>query len=100
MLAASAGPANADDAAAESEFLARINLLRESKGARALVVDFELRDVANYWSARMASAQAVTENPDREAQISNWSRIAENVGRGASCRRRRPHRRISCDSHR
>ena len=40
--------------------------------------------VARRWSAAMAASGALAHNPDLGAQVSSWSRIAENVGTASS----------------
>lgn len=66
----------------ESEFYSRTNALRASHGLPPLTIDFQLTEVARYWSAEMAAADRVSRNPDLDRQVTNWRRLGENVRRG------------------
>src|SRR5689334_6865423 len=64
-------------------FVAKINELRVSKGLNALAVDGNLTSIAQDWSAKMASDQAISHRSDLSSGVtSNWRRLGENVGRG------------------
>jgi hypothetical protein len=87
LLAPLAGPAHAASGPAgmESEFVARINALRASKGLGALVVDAELTGIARHWAAQMAAAGDISHNPSFGSQVqANWVKLGENVGMGPS----------------
>ena len=78
-------PARAADPSAESQFVARINSLRESKGLAPLAVDSELVGVARNWTDRMVSAGHISHNPNLAGQVDeDWVKLGENVGVGAS----------------
>ena len=74
--------AGAEPAAAEAEFVARVNALRASKGLVPLTVDLQLTEVARQWSAKMAAAGALSHNPNLPNQVTNWKLVGENVGVG------------------
>ncbi|MGH9179255.1 MAG: CAP domain-containing protein, partial [Acidimicrobiales bacterium] len=76
-------PAGADTVSDEAAFLAKLNDLRGSRGARALETDSALALVARTWSAAMASKGAISHNPALGSLApDNWSRLGENVGMG------------------
>ena len=67
----------------EAQFLAKINNLRASKGLGALGIDSQLTSVARNWTAHMASAGAISHNPNLGTQVTeNWQKLGENVGEG------------------
>lgn len=73
----------ADPAAAEAEFVQRINDLRRSKGLGTLTVHDELVQVARGWSAQMAEADEISHNPDlADSVTADWQKLGENVGVG------------------
>jgi len=77
--------ARAADPSAESEFVARINSLRESKGLAPLQVDSELVGVGRRWTDRMVGAGHISHNPNLANEVTQyWIRLGENVGVGAS----------------
>lgn len=80
-LIGAAAPARASSHE-ESEFFSRTNALRASNGLPPLTIDFQLADVARYWSGEMAAAGRVSRNPDLDRQVTNWRRLGENVRRG------------------
>ena len=70
-------------AAAEQEFVTRLNDLRASRGLARLSVDARLTDVARAWSGRMAASGVMSHNPSLAAQApSGWQKLGENVGYG------------------
>lgn len=72
-----------DPAAAEAEFVDRINELRRSKGLGTLTVHEELVHVARGWAAEMAEADEISHNPDLADSVSaDWQKLGENVGVG------------------
>ena len=78
-------PARAADSSAESEFVARINALRESKGVAPLQVDSELVGVARRWTDRMVANGNISHNPNLAGDVDeNWIKLGENVGVGAN----------------
>lgn len=80
-----AGAQAVDPAAAEADFVARINALRQSKGLGTLTVAPELVDVARAWSTKMAAADQISHNPDLAKQVqADWQKLGENVGVGAT----------------
>ena len=77
--------ARAADPGAESEFVARINSLRASKGLAPLQVDGELVGVARRWTDRMVSNGHISHNPNLAGEVDeNWVKLGENVGVGAN----------------
>lgn len=86
FLPGGAAPALAqatDPAAAEAEFVSRINDLRRSKGLGTLTVHDELVRVARGWAARMAEADEISHNPDLAHRVTaDWQKLGENVGVG------------------
>jgi hypothetical protein len=83
MLAAPA-PAQASAGDHEAEFVQRTNAERSSRGVSALRVASDLTDVARRHSATMARQSHLHHNPNLASDVSGWSRIGENVGRGGS----------------
>ena len=84
-----AGAAAAPDpAAAEADFVARINALRQSKGLGQLTVDGELVTFARRWAAKMAADDRISHNPNlgRDAP-GDWEKLGENVGVGMTVQR-------------
>jgi hypothetical protein len=78
-------PARAADPSAESQFVARINSLRESKGLAPLQVDSELVGVARRWTDQMVGAGHISHNPNLAGDVDeNWIKLGENVGVGAN----------------
>lgn len=72
-------PAEANSSA-EQQFVQLINQARANNGLPALSTNSELRSVAADWSATMASDGNLRHNPNLGSQVSNWSRLTENVG--------------------
>lgn len=70
------------EASADSEFVSRINGARSSRGLRAYAVRSDLSAVARRHAARMAAQRRMYHNPSLGSEVSGWSAIAENVGRG------------------
>jgi uncharacterized protein YkwD len=87
-LPASGASAQTDPAAAEAEFVSRINALRATKGLGALAVHPELVEVARAWSTEMAEADEISHNPDLADQVrADWQKLGENVGVGMTVAR-------------
>jgi hypothetical protein len=74
----------ANDPAAALDFACRINSERASQGRTALRVASDLTQVAQQHSVRMADRNLLHHNPNLTSDVKNWSRVSENVGRGAS----------------
>lgn len=84
-LVVAASPANAIiDSNAEAEFVQLINQERAARGLKKLSVVSELTKVARSHSQDMAAQSHLHHNPDLGDDVSNWQRLAENVGRGPS----------------
>jgi hypothetical protein len=81
MTLVAAPPATAGT---ESEFVARANAARTSRGLRAYAVRSDLSAVARRHAARMAAARRMYHNPSLASEVRGWSALAENVGRGPS----------------
>lgn len=69
----------------EARLVTDINNVRRSHGLVALVVTPGTTDVARGWSWRLASAAALSHNPNLVSQVghsgsADWTAIAENVG--------------------
>ena len=77
--------ARAADPSAESQFVARINSLRESKGLAPLQVDSELVGVARGWTDQMVADGYISHNPNLASDVHQyWLKLGENVGVGAN----------------
>lgn len=75
----------ADDALAhEADFVERTNAERQARGVSRLEVASDLTEVARDHSATMARESNLHHNPDLGSDVSDWSRVGENVGRGGS----------------
>lgn len=80
-----AGATSVDAAAAEADFVGRINDLRTSKGLPPLAVDAELVGLGRRWAATMAGADRIWHNPDLAGSVgAPWVKLGENVGVGMS----------------
>lgn len=87
--AAGAAPVSAPDARAEQEFLDLVNQERAGAGLAPLALDRLVVPIAREWAAQMATTSKLSHRPDLRSQIEGrvtrqWSRIGENVGKGAS----------------
>ena len=69
-------------AGSESEFVSRMNSARTSNGRRAYAVRSDLISVARRQAARMASQRRMYHNPNLGSEVSGWTNVGENVGRG------------------
>jgi uncharacterized protein YkwD len=74
----------ASTSSSEDSFVSRINAERTSRGLRAVTVASDLVSVARSWSAQMASDGAISHDPNMPNEVSNWSQLGDNVGRGPS----------------
>ena len=83
LVVAPPASAQTDPVAAESEFVAKINALRASKGLRQLDVHPELRALGRSWAGEMAEVDRISHNPDlANAVKADWQKLGENVGVG------------------
>ncbi|HEX9712951.1 MAG TPA: CAP domain-containing protein [Actinomycetota bacterium] len=83
-FAANLAAAPAALADAESDFVGRINAERRDRGLRSLQVRGDLAAAAERHSARMARDGRIYHNPSLRSEVSGWTVIGENVGRGSS----------------
>jgi hypothetical protein len=75
--------AQTDTATAESEFVAKINALRASKGLGQLTVHAELVALGRSWAGEMAKADQISHNPNLSTAVkADWQKLGENVGVG------------------
>jgi uncharacterized protein YkwD len=70
----------------ESCFMKKINRIRARHGLSATSVDPQLGYVARRHAKRMARAQAVFHDDRFGERVTNWHRLGQNTGRGATCR--------------
>src|SRR5258706_3518336 len=76
-------PAQAADANAEQQFVARVNALRDSKGVAPVQVADELVGVARHWTDRMVEDGQISHNPSLATDVhADWTKLGENVGVG------------------
>lgn len=80
QLSAPAGATT--DPAAASDFIARTNALRSSKGLAPLSVNGALTAKASAWAEHMAAAGTISHSNLPDGAPSNWKRLGENVGEG------------------
>lgn len=74
--------ARADTSSQESSFVSRINAERTSRGLSSLSVRSDLVDVARRWSAAMAESGQISHDPNMPDEVSGWTALGDNVGRG------------------
>jgi hypothetical protein len=85
MLAAPAtAEASTTERAHEMRFVDSLNVERAERGIARLTVAGDLADVARRHSAVMARDSHLHHNPNLATDVSGWSRVGENVGRGGS----------------
>ena len=89
MLGTLVAPPTPADASIEARahevrFVDSLNVERATRGTARLMVASDLRDVARRHSARMARDSHLHHNPNLGSDVSGWSRVGENVGRGGS----------------
>lgn len=70
--------------ARELRFVDSVNVERAGRGIDRLRLASDLTEVARRHSARMASDGDLRHNPSLGSEVSGWSRVGENVGRGGS----------------
>jgi hypothetical protein len=80
QLSAPAGATT--DPGAASDFIARTNALRSSKGLAPLSVNGTLTAKASAWAEHMAAVNAISHSNLPDGAPSDWKRLGENVGRG------------------
>jgi hypothetical protein len=68
----------------ESSFVSRINAERTSRGIRAVSTRSDLIEVARWWSQQMAAAGQIWHDPNMPNEVSGWTALGDNVGRGPS----------------
>jgi Cysteine-rich secretory protein family len=66
----------------EADFVSRINAERSSRGIHTVVVKSDLASVARDWAEKMAAAGAISHDPNLPNEISGWTALGDNVGRG------------------
>jgi cysteine-rich secretory family protein len=66
----------------ESSFVSRINSARASYGLGAVSVRSDLVSVARSWSQHMADVGEISHDPNMPNEISGWTELGDNVGRG------------------
>ena len=69
-------------ASQEQAFVTHINDERTSRGIGAVSVRTDLVDVARRWSAHMAAVNQISHDPNLPNEISGWTALGDNVGRG------------------
>src|ERR1043165_4398906 len=69
-------------ASQEQAFVTRINDERTSRGLRAVSVHSDLVEVARRWSEKMAAGGQISHDPNLPNEISGWTALGDNVGRG------------------
>lgn len=79
LLPAQAALANPSD---EDHFATRLNQERAANGLPGLTQVADLQEIARRHSQTMASQNKLYHNPSLSTQVTNWSRLAENVGYG------------------
>ena len=84
---------------AEICFMRKINQARARRGLPALSWDKQLGYVARKHARQMASNRSVYHDPNMGQEVTRWRSLAQNTGRGGSCRstfrqfmRSAPHR--------
>jgi hypothetical protein len=79
-----AAEASGDAHAYEMRFVDSLNVERATRGRDRLSVAPDLAEVARRHSAKMARDSHLHHNPSLATDVTGWSRLAENVGRGGS----------------
>lgn len=72
------------DATAEASFVSLLNQERTSRGLPPVTVAADLTAVARRHSGRMGAATNLHHNPSLAADVANWKKVGENVGRGST----------------
>jgi hypothetical protein len=68
----------------EKQFIALINELRTSRGLNILIENPELTSASRVWADSMASAGAISHDPNLANSYPDYELIGENVGMGGS----------------
>jgi uncharacterized protein YkwD len=77
-------PATAADGRAETDFVARVNSIRQSRGLAPLAVYGELTGIARGWTDHMAANGSLSHNGHLSSDVSaHWTKLGENVGAGS-----------------
>lgn len=66
----------------ETDFVSRINAERSSSGIPTLTVKSDLTVVARDWAEQMAAAGSISHDPNLPNQVSGWTVLGDNVGKG------------------
>ena len=78
-------PASAvNDPAGEADLACRVNSEREAVGRSSLRLASDLTKIARAHSVRMADRNHLHHNPNLATEVTGWTALAENVGRGGS----------------
>ena len=77
-------PAAGATPAEDARLLALLNSVRSEAGLPPVIADASLASVASGWAASMASAGALSHNGSLTSSLTGWSKLGENVGRGAT----------------
>ena len=84
LVAPPSAQANTTARAHELRFVDSTNVERATRGIDRLKVASDLSDVARRHSAKMARESNLHHNPNLASDVTGWSRVGENVGRGGS----------------
>jgi cysteine-rich secretory family protein len=76
--------AQASTSSDESSFVSRINAERANRGLAPVAVKSDLVAVARNWSQQMADAGQIWHDPNMPNEVSGWTELGDNVGRGPS----------------
>jgi hypothetical protein len=66
----------------EADLVSRINAERSARGLRTLSVRSDLTEVARAWSDQMAAEARIYHDPYLPDEVSGWTALGDNVGRG------------------
>jgi hypothetical protein len=68
----------------EADFVSLINAERSAYGLNAVSVKSDLTAVARSWSDTMAAEGRISHDPNLPDEVSGWTALGDNVGRGGS----------------
>jgi hypothetical protein len=68
----------------EADFVSLINAERSAYGLNAVSVKSDLTAVARSWSDTMAAEGSISHDPNLPDEVSGWTALGDNVGRGGS----------------
>jgi hypothetical protein len=75
--------AGASDAAAEANFVARINSIRRQHGVAPLAVYSQLTGISRQWTDHMVANGNLSHNGNLSNEVSgDWTKLGENIGMG------------------